>query len=166
VLNANTDVAYGAFVANQGKLNILNLGVGLYLYSKKSFFGISGDQLTRGLVQFGNGTAEFEPKIHMNLIGGMKFDMNQNFTLTPSFLVKMMAPAPVSVEATLQGEYKEWLWFGASYRHQSDVVLMAGLNISKKFKFGYSYDHSINRLNNYVKGGHELVLGIMLGRID
>jgi hypothetical protein len=41
---------------------------------------------------------------------------------------------------------------------------MVGLNINKKLKFGYSYDYSVSRFNQYSSGGHELVLGIMLGR--
>jgi hypothetical protein len=41
---------------------------------------------------------------------------------------------------------------------------MAGLNINNKFKFGYSYDFSLSRFNNLSSGGHEIVLGLMLGR--
>ena len=61
-------------------------------------------------------------------------------------------------------EYKEWLWAGVSYRHKDAVVGMVGLNINRMFKFGYSYDFNISRFRSYSAGGHELVLGIMLGR--
>jgi hypothetical protein len=75
-----------------------------------------------------------------------------------------MNPAPLAIEGSLQLEYKQRYWFGASYRHQDAVVGMVGMNISTRFKFGYSFDFSINRYNTYKSGGHELVLGIMLGR--
>jgi hypothetical protein len=38
------------------------------------------------------------------------------------------------------------------------------LNISNRFKLGYSFDFSISKFKNYSSGGHELVLGLMLGR--
>ena len=44
------------------------------------------------------------------------------------------------------------------------LIAMVGMNISQRFKVGYSYDFSISRFNNYSSGGHELTLGLMLGR--
>lgn len=75
-----------------------------------------------------------------------------------------MNPAPLAIEGSLQMEYKQRFWFGASYRHQDAVVGMVGMNLNTRFKFGYSFDFSVNRFNTYKSGGHELVLGIMLGR--
>ena len=41
---------------------------------------------------------------------------------------------------------------------------MLGMNLSNRFKLGYSFDYSISDLKQYSSGGHELILGIMLGR--
>jgi type IX secretion system PorP/SprF family membrane protein len=164
VANATTvvDNTYTGFTSNQGNVNILNLGAGFYFYSSKLFLGISADQLTRDLVKFGSGTANFDPKVHMNITGGLKLPLNENLTITPAFLVKYMNPTKPSIEGTAQLEYKEWLWTAFSYRHKDAVVGMVGMNISNRFKFGYSYDFSISQFRTYSSGGHELVLGIML----
>jgi type IX secretion system PorP/SprF family membrane protein len=162
VKNPTNDPNYTDFVANQSTQNFMNLGAGLYFYSNRLFLGVSGDQLTRGLVSFGASSANFDPEIHANATGGFKFNITNEITLTPAFLVKMMSPAPLNIEGSLQVEYKEWLWAGLSYRHGDAAIVMAGLNITQKFKFGYSYDYSINQFNNYSRGGHELILGIML----
>lgn len=159
-----TDYTYSNFSSNQSSKYIMDLGSGLYLYSKKSFFGISADQLTKNYVQFGSGTANFDNRYHFTATAGYKFDLNQNLTLMPSLLFKFMSPAPASIDGSVQLEYKEWLWGGISYRHQDAIIGMAGLNISRKFKLGYSYDYSIARYTNYSSGGHEIVLGLMLGR--
>jgi|GEM_PF-6127218 len=45
----------------------MNLGAGFYFYSEKLFLGVAADQLTKNLVKFGSGTANFEPKIHFNI---------------------------------------------------------------------------------------------------
>ncbi len=159
-----TDNTYTTFLANQSSKQILDIGSGLYLYGKGFFVGVSADQLTRDLVEFGKGTANFNPQIHYQLITGYKIKTGENWSLTPSLLAKYMSPAPVSIDVNLQAEYNEFLWFGLGYRHTDAVIGMLGMNISNKFKFGYSYDFSLSRFNNYTSGGHELTLGIMLGR--
>jgi type IX secretion system PorP/SprF family membrane protein len=120
--------------------------------------------LTRDLVEFGSGTANFNPQIHYQVITGYKIKAGENWTITPSILAKYMSPAPISLDANFQAEYKEWLWFGLGYRHTDAVIGMLGMNISNRFKFGYSYDFSLSKFNNFTSGGHELMLGIMLGR--
>jgi len=159
-----TDGTYNSFVSNQSSKYIMDLGMGFYLYSKKFFVGIAADHLTKDLVEFGSGTANFNTKMHFNATAGIKLPLNENLTITPALLAKMMSPAPPTVEGSLQLEYKEWLWVGASYRHKDAVIGMLGLNISERIKFGYSYDFSINRFKGLSSGGHEIVLGLMLGR--
>jgi type IX secretion system PorP/SprF family membrane protein len=155
------DNTYNQFVSNTSKW-IFDLGAGFYLYSKNVFVGVAADQLTKDMVEFGSGTANFNNQIHFNATAGVKIPVNDNLTLTPALLFKMMSPAPATVEGTIQAEYKEWLWAGVSYRHKDAVVGMVGLNISERFKFGYSYDYSLSRFNGLTSGGHEIVLGIML----
>jgi hypothetical protein len=36
------------------------------------------------------------------------------------------------------------------------------MNLSQRWKLGYSYDFSVTKMNQVSSGGHELVLGIML----
>lgn len=162
VKNPSTDLPYTDYTMNMASQNIMNVGVGMYLYSNRLFLGIAGDQLTRNMVNFGSSTANFDPAMHFNITGGYKINLTDSLTLTPAFLVKYMSPAPPSIEGTLQLEYKDRFWGGFSYRHTESLIIMAGLNISRRFKFGYSYDFSLNRFNDYSTGGHELILGIML----
>lgn len=163
-LTPGADNTYQTYIANQSNKFDMDLGAGLYLYSKRIFAGISADQLTKDLVEFGSGTAKFEKNIHFIFTGGVKIPLNKDLTLTPAVLIKYVNPVPPSLEGTLQLEYKEWLWFGASYRYQDAVVGMVGMNINRMLKFGYSFDFALTRYNTYKAGGHELVLGIMLGR--
>jgi len=162
--NQYNDPTYDNFIQNQSNKYIMDVGAGLYLYSKNLFFGLAAEQLTRDMVEFGQGTANFDPQLHYSILGGYKIPINNNFTLTPGFLIKYMTPAPVSIDANIQLEYKNWLWMTLGYRHTDAVIAMVGMNISKRFKFGYSYDFSVSRFNSYSSGGHELTLGLMIGR--
>jgi type IX secretion system PorP/SprF family membrane protein len=162
--SALVDASYDQYVANQGAQNTMDLGLGLYFYSNELFVGLSVDQVTQDFVRFGNTSINFDTGMHAFLTAGYKFPIAQDFTLMPSLLVKYLNPSPVSIEGTVQLEYKEWLWFGVSYRNQDAVVGMLGLNVSDRFKFGYSYDFNISSIANASSGGHEVVLGLMLGR--
>ncbi len=158
------DQTYNVFANNQGAQNTLDIESGIYFYSKELFVGLSANQLTSDLVKFGNTTTAFSPKVHFFFTGGYKFQVKPNLSVTPAFIAKYVIGAPVSIEGTVQGDYKERFWFGVSYRHRDALVGMVGATLSNIFKVGYSYDFSISKLNRHTLGGHELVLGIMLGR--
>ena len=159
-----TDNTYSTFLGDQSNKYIMDLSAGLYFYGKGFYLGLSSQQLTRDLVEFGQGTANFNPQMHYNLMSGYQIKLNEDLTLTPNLMVKYMYPAPVSIDFNAQLEYKEWLWFGLGYRHTDAIIGMFGMNISNRFRLGYSFDFSISKFKNYSSGGHELVLGLMLGR--
>lgn len=164
VLNSASDNVYQAYTAENGSVNIFDIGAGLYFYSKQLFIGIATDHLAKDFVSFGTGVANFDRKMHFNFIVGYKFFMNEDWSIMPTVMAKYMTPAPVSINGTVQVEYKEFLWFGVGYRYTDAVIGMIGVNISERFKIGYSFDYSTSKFNNVSSGGHEFVLGLMLGR--
>lgn len=162
VMNAPTDNTYTNYTSNQGGKTRMDLGMGMYLYSGKMFCGLSVDQLTKNFVEFGSGTANYDPRMHMSLTGGYTFSFSDDFEVTPAILIKYMRPVNPVVESTVQIEYKHYFWAGVSYRHKDAIIGMVGMNISRRFKFGYSYDFSLSKFSTYSSGGHEFILGIML----
>ncbi len=162
VANSETDNTYSNYTNSQTNVSTLDIGTGLYFYSKQLFFGIAADQLTGDKISFGTGSANFDPRVHLTVTGGYKIPVGNDFTITPAFLVKYMNPIVPTIETSVQFEYAEWFWVAASYRHKDALIGMIGLNISNRFKFGYSYDFSISKFSTYSSGGHEIILGIML----
>jgi type IX secretion system PorP/SprF family membrane protein len=158
------DDVYNQFLLDQSSLNFMNIGLGLYYYSDQFFLGVSADQLSRDFVSFGSGTANFDPNIHTQLIAGYKFPISENVTLMPSFIGKYMAPAPFSFDVNMQFEYKEWLWIMAGYRNSNDLIIGLGANLNERFKFGYSFDFTTEKIGSYTNGSHEIVMGLMIGR--
>jgi type IX secretion system PorP/SprF family membrane protein len=158
------DNTYDKFVTNQSNKFNLDIDAGLYVYAKRFFVGLSADNMTKNAVSFGSGTANFNYQLHTNIIGGLKLRLGENLTVTPSVIARYMKPSPVSVETNVLFDYKELVWFGGGYRIDDAAVAMVGMNLSNKFKLGYSYDVTTSRMNSVKTGTHELVLGIMLGR--
>lgn len=159
-----TDDEYNEFVASQGRINYLNISAGLYLYSKNLFVGASVDQLTQDLAKFGSGTSNVQPDLYYQFTGGYNITVSKKLRLTPSVLFKFINTYNFSLEGSLTAEINDRFWFGASYRNSNTLVGMAGITISNRFKFGYSYDFDMSEVRNYSNGGHEIILGIMLGR--
>lgn len=164
VNDASIDNSYQKYISNNKAKYILDIGAGVYVYSNEFFFGISADQLTQDFVKFGKGTAFFNPRTTFFATGGYKIKLNQDYSLTPALIAKYVYPSPISIEGTIALEYKEWMWGGFSYRHKDAIIGMFGMNLSNKFKIGYSYDYTLSRINKFSSGGHELILGIMIGR--
>ncbi len=158
------DNTYSTYAANNANKNIMHVNAGLYLYGSGFYVGIAADQLTRDLVEFGTASANFDPQMHFNLMTGYRIELNSELTLTPNVMVKYMRPAPPSIDLNAILDYQKWLWFGLGYRHTDAIIGLIGMNLSNQFKMGYSYYFSISKMNNFTTGGHELTLGIMLGR--
>ena len=164
VADVTSDNTYSSFVSNNGNVNILNVGAGLYFYSNELFVGVAADQLTKNMVSFGSGSGFYDPRMHVNFTAGYKIGLGDDYSITPAALIKYMSPTNPIYEGSVQLEYKEWLWTAVSYRHKDAIIGMLGMNLSNRFKLGYSFDYSISDLKQYSSGGHELILGIMLGR--
>ena len=62
-------VLFWQWHANEGSMNFLDIGAGLYFYSKDLFVGVSADNLTKDMVGFGSGSANFDPRMHFNFTG-------------------------------------------------------------------------------------------------
>lgn len=164
VLNSTTDQTYSESVTNLSSKNNLNVGAGFYLYSKTMFAGISASQITKNMIDFGQGTTFFNPKMHFNITGGMKMKINREMSITPSILMKYMFKSPLSVEASAMYSYKDWIWTSLSFRIKDAIVVGAGCNLSKRFRVGYSYDLTVSKMRNFSSGTHEIMVGIMLDK--
>lgn len=155
------DPTYLMYAANQGAQYTMEMESGIYFYGKDVYLGVSANQLTQDFVMFGNRNINFDPAMHFFVSGGYSFHLNNQWGMTPAFLVKYVKAAPVSYDLSTLFDYQDRFWFGFSYRNEDAIVGMFGATFSNRFKAGYSYDFNINRFNRNSIGGHELVLGFM-----
>lgn len=144
-----------------------DLNAGVYLYSSHYFVGLSAQQIIPQRLEFrDNHLSQREGRMvpHLFATGGYKFWVGDDFTFTPSLMIKYINPLPVQPEFNAKLQYQDNFWAGASYRHNDGFAAMLGANVSSKFTFGYSYDFTSSQLNTYARGTHELLLGFMLDR--
>lgn len=140
------------------------LGIGFYLHSQKWYFGLSVPNMleTKHYKEIAISTAS--EKMHFYAIGGYVFNLNQDIKLKPTFLVKAVSGAPLSVDVSANFLFYDKLTLGASYRLDAAVSAMAGFNISDGIMVGYAYDYDTTALRKYNSGSHEIFLRFDIGK--
>ncbi len=134
--------------------------VGFYLYAKNYYAGFSTSQLLNNKIRFyGEKNGLNRLKSHFYLTGGYKYEINNDFTVEPSAIIKVTAPKTFQFDITGRVIYQEMFWGGLSFRMNDAVSVLLGYNYDNRFIFGYAYDMGVNGLKNFNSGSHELMIG-------
>jgi len=145
---------FNAGIAYKGKT--LFAGVGVTHVSAPSF--TSSDPLN---------PVTYNSARHYYAMGAYSFILGEKgaFELKPQLIVRTDA-VKISSDINLLASYtiadKQRIWIGAGYRTSDAIAFMAGWDIFKRYRIGYSYDYTINKLSSISRGSHEFVLGFML----
>jgi type IX secretion system PorP/SprF family membrane protein len=164
-LNVDVKVDPGIGSGISSKLNP-DLNGGVFLYSDRYFVGYSANHLFRNKIYSlsDNNTSVGKQKVHHYGLAGTKFDLNDNWHLVPSVMVKYVNGVPPSFDANLRVGFKEVIWFGPAFRNQDSFSAIFGAHLSNFVSLSYSYDYTYSKLNTASNGSHELILGLRLVR--
>ena len=158
-LDNNNDVSF----ANNEESELLpNFGFGAYYYTDKFYVGLSTPRLMQNNYktnEISGGTNLASEQRHYFLIAGMVFNLNSNFKLKPTVLVKYTNGAPLEGDITGTLIYKEKIWGGLMYRTGDATGVLIGAYITPQFAIGYSFDWSFgNKTMQYNSGSHEIMI--------
>ena len=153
------DPLFGADINAKAKPNF---GFGLYYWNAKGYLGLSAPKLLEH-ERFETDAATtvvsaVRQRRHYFLIGGYVFDLGPDVKFRPSFLVKAVEGAPISLDLSAMFLLREKLWLGAAYRNQDAFSALIAYQISDQFKVGYAHDFTTTELRSYHSGTHELML--------
>ena len=141
-----------------------NIGVGLYLYSDKSYFGLSVPKLIENTITRDDYQTEYVNKeeIHVYVVGGYNFKLNQDFSLKTSGMFRYVKNAPVSVQITALAGFRERFWLGGMARIGDAFGIVTQFQVTPKMLIGYSYDITTSELNVFSNGTHEIMFSYNL----
>lgn len=141
-----------------------DLSVGTWLYSSNYYFGASIQQLLPQNLYFSSNNSYNQSKTvpQYFITGGVKLFLTEEITLLPSFLIKVIAPTPITYDINAKFSFADKFWVGGSYRRNDSFGALAGVNVSSFINIGYSYDITTSALNTVSNGTHEIVIGILL----
>lgn len=143
-----------------GKL-IPQFGFGTYYYSDKYFVGVSIPRITNvNTDQRFNINLNNAPSFnrHYYLMGGYNFSIADDMILKSSTLIKYTGGAPLQIELSAIGFYKELYGLGVSYRTDDCISPILQYKIKDFGMVGYSYDVTISKMRGYSSGSHEIML--------
>ncbi|MDO5972157.1 type IX secretion system membrane protein PorP/SprF [Flavivirga aquimarina] len=150
--NVSTDPLF-----QNAKKTVLNIGVGIFLFKHHYYVGLSSPNLVPSDLNVNNDVV-YNNNPHAFLIGGYVFDLNDDFKLKPSTVVKYVGGAPLSFDVSANALYLDRFELGVSYRYEDAISGLVGVNVTPNLKLGYAYDFNTSQLNNYNSGSHEFVL--------
>lgn len=142
-----------------------DFGAGLYVHNDKWYLGFSAPQLYQSPIKlYKDGDDKGTLVTHFILNGAYKFDINDDFKVEPSFLVKYANPTPLEIDLGARVIYQEQVWLGVGYRHHDAITALIGFMYKNYLMIGYSYDYTTTNLKKYSSGTHELMLGLRFSR--
>jgi len=138
-----------------------NLGVGLYLFSDKAYFGISIPKLIENTItrdDYETGYVQKE-KIHFYYVMGGQFKLAEDFDMKTSSMMRLAKGAPVSLDLTVLAGFKERVWVGGMVRFKAAYGFIAQFQVTNKMFIGYSYELPVQKISNFSNGTHEIMFG-------
>ncbi len=149
-----------------------NFDFGMYYYTNRFYIGGSANHLLGQTLNYqstfnsGAGVAEFKLEQHVMVATGVALEVNPNFVIKPSGMIKYVPGAPINIDLNTSFLFNKVFWLGASYRTSGSFVVITEYNISDYLRIGYSYDFVSGPIKKYNSGSHELFIGMdfSLGR--
>ena len=130
---------------------------GVYYYSKRAYAGVAIYSLLGQNVDLMNKALKNTQQQNIFITAGYDIPVADQFSIEPSFFVKMVPTGVYQVDASVKFNYNG-LWIGGGYRTNDAIYVFVGMK-KKNIIFGYSYDMVVSGLSNYTNGSHEIIFG-------
>lgn len=140
-----------------------DMALGFYYQAEKYFAGISFNHILKSEFDFGLDTLRNALSDHSYFIAGYHYELNYNFIITPSVLVKTDFNT-FSVEASAIGTYNEKIYGGLSFRQGDAAIVLLGFNMFKdnSLSLGYAFDYIIKAQDAKAATSHEIMISYEL----
>lgn len=154
-----------AFIENVNRAKF-NFGTGIYYNSDKFYVGIAIPKLYPNRLSKNSNAITDNPskeEMHLFITTGFLFNLNDDFKLRPSFLLKAVRGAPIEGDINATLWIKDVLGIGAQYRTNADISGSLQIQATQQIRIGYAYDYSTTKLQNFNSGSHEIMLRYEFG---
>jgi type IX secretion system PorP/SprF family membrane protein len=100
-------------------------------------------------------------------MGSVKYKIQvleeKGISLVPVALVRYLPGMPLQYDGTLNIDWNDKIWVGATYKSDYAVGLNIGVRIQKVLAVGYSYDFITGSVAKYAGMSHELMISFKFG---
>ncbi len=147
-------------------LMIPNAGFGAFFYGDKLYAGLSIPHLlvnsldnNRPGISLNSKKSDIAAlKRHYFLMAGYVIDVDPDFKIKPSVLLKQVYGAPLELDMNLNFYFGGKFGIGASYRTGDGIVGILEYQFTRQLRMGYAYDYPFTYLRGFTTGSHELMI--------
>jgi type IX secretion system PorP/SprF family membrane protein len=140
-----------------------DMALGFYYQAEKYFAGASFNHILKSEFDFGSDSYRNALSDHSYFTAGYHYEVNYNFVVTPSVLVKTDFNT-YSVEASVLGTYNEKIYGGFSFRQGDAAIVLLGFSMFKdnSLRAGYAFDYVIKAQDAKAATSHEIMVSYEL----
>lgn len=166
-------VADPAFASNISKI-LPNFGTGIYLSNDRSYLSLSVPRLIKNkLNEYNVGDVLATQRRHAYLAAGFVVGISPSVKMKPSMLVKYAEGAPLGFDANINFWFADRVAIGTSIRRNqfsdwspvgTDAIIgILEIQLTDQFRFGYSYDRTMNNFKDVAPSSHEIMIRYEFG---
>lgn len=151
---------YFASMPNVRKV-VSNFDFGTYYYTKTFFAGIAFSHLGNIRLIQDEATGQKRLNLLKNFTAtiGKAVAINDYWVFKPSAIFRTSGFIHRYADINLSFLYDNRIWLGAAVRTNSTFMFLTELNVTNKFRVGYSYDLTVGPLRSTNGGSHEIFMG-------
>ena len=153
------------FLNNTSSLILPNIGFGAYYYKKLYFLGISSPKMLRHKLEkkdsFNYELLEGRTEPTLYIQGGYIFEIDKDFKIQPTGIIKATPNAPLSIGAFVSAILVDDIKVGVFYHVKETAGALIQYQINDQIRLGYSFDVATNRLISTNFGSHEVMFNYL-----
>jgi type IX secretion system PorP/SprF family membrane protein len=144
---------------NPETATIPNFSLGTYYYTRNYFIGISIPFLLGRELDEISGEYHVSYDLNRNnfhLIGGYAFQLDPQFRISPSLLLKYQPNGSIQIDYNLQLSIKDRISLGLGYRNEKTMIGMLEVQLNHQLRMAYACDFDLSPLGKYKGASHEI----------
>lgn len=123
-------------------------------YKKDNWsLGLSSTSLNQPII------ANYHVARHYYLTSSYDWNITEKWLFQPRLIIVSDAVMH-SAQLHLLATFNKFLNFGAGYRISDAICVNASYRFKEKFRLGYAYDITTNKLSSVSRGSHEIIVGL------
>lgn len=130
--------------------------IGAWWNSEDYYLGLSIQNLIPSKWDNIGNSSKFQ--MHTNLNGGARISINKQYTIIPSFLLKIPPAGSPSIDLNALLNYNNQAGFGFGVRNTNALLFLVNIKVNGQFSVNYSFDYVLNALRPGTFNTHEISL--------
>lgn len=137
---------------------LFNFGLGALYYTDKFYVGVGVPNMLKGYYLNYDGKNYGQRELHGFLTAGYVVELDRDWKLKPSTMIKYAANSPISFDISANVMYANKIEAGVSYRNEDAIAGMLNYRVTPNLRVGYAYDYITSDINKAAKGSHEFMI--------